>query len=824
MTQPLIDTALQLQAAGHSVLPIRTDGSKAPSVAWKSYIDTPASPEQLSAWFAADVDGLGIITGRDGFVMLEAEGRAVKDGLVEQLANLMNDSGLGELWQRLITGWTELTPSGGVHWHARIVDKHGQPVDVGGNTKLARRPGTEATPVEVLFETRGVGGFTVLAPSAGRTHPTGAAWLRVAGGPETVAVLSVEDYDALRLAMSTFDQMPTPVAHVADQFQTTTTQAVGARPGDDYNARATWDDLLIPRGWTKGGRVGESIAWIRPGKSRSEGISATTGKTINSDGADRLYVFSTSTEFESERPYDKFSAYALLEHAGNHSAAASALRKAGYGAPAVAEIPVRHLQAVPDAVQVVTAVDGSNALAPAPVANSVDRSDDGNAQLLVRDYGHLLRHCADRGRWYAWDGVVWRPCPKTSGTAREYAKRVARALPAYDRDEAAWKRKSLSAIGVSNMLIQAATDPSIAVEYGELDAHAWDLNTPGGIVDLRTGTVAPSDQSRLHTRLTTCAPDSSADRTVWLDFLAATFNSDADLIAYMQRLVGYSAVGVVGPHVLPYCYGQGGNGKGVFLETVIGVLGDYATTAPSGFLMAKQFQGHETEIARLAGARMVVCSEVNDDDRFDEARVKQLTGGDKLTARFMAQDHFTFTPTHQLWAMGNFRPGVRAGGKSFWRRLRLIPFEHTVPDDRMIDDLQGLLIREHGPAILSWIIEGAVAYAQQGLRDPSAVLAATDDYQRDQDTVSRFIDDCCHLGGAPHVQTKAGIVYAAYESYCRADGDTPVSAKAFGMEMRRRGIDVARTRSAKFYTGITIMSDHENDGEDESKRDRWGDR
>jgi len=450
---------------------------------------------------------------------------------------------------------------------------------------------------------------------------------------------------------------------------------------------------------------------------------------------------------------------------------------------------------------------------------TAEQSDDANALALVDHYGHLLRHCADRGRWYAWDGTVWAPCPRTSGVAREYAKRIARALPVASKEDLAWKRKSLSAVGVSAMLTQAATDERVAVGADELDAHAWELNTPGGIVNLTDGTIEPSTPGRLHTRLTSCTPDPGADRTVWYDFLATTFGGDHELIDYLQRLVGYSAIGYVGQHVLPYCYGSGGNGKGVFLETCTKVLGDYATTAPAAFLMAKTYQGHETELARLSGARMVLCSEVNDDDRFDEARVKLLTGGDTITARFMHQDHFTFTPTHQLWAMGNHQPHVRAGGPSFWRRLRLIPFLHTVEPEKMVDDLQGILAGEHGPAVLAWIIEGAVKYRRDGLPSPASVLAATDGYARDQDTVARFLDEMCHVGGAPHVQTKVGVVRAAYEQWCRETGDAPVSAKAFGMALQRHGIESVRTKHARLYSGLALIAAADDEPEEDSQRE-----
>lgn len=443
-------------------------------------------------------------------------------------------------------------------------------------------------------------------------------------------------------------------------------------------------------------------------------------------------------------------------------------------------------------------------------------SDDANALALIDAYGEHLRFCSDRGRWYAWDGHTWKECPRTTGVAREYAKRIARALPESDKGEIAHKKRSLSAVGITAMLTQAATDDRVAVTYDQLDAHPWELNTPGGIIDLRTGDLHPADPDKLHTRSTLCTPDFTADRTVWLSFLRDTFGDDDELIAYVQRLVGYSAVGIVGPHVLPFAFGSGGNGKGVFLETPMKVLGDYATTAPAGFLMARKHAAHETETARLSGARMVLCSEVNEDDKFDEAKVKQLTGGDTLTARFMHQDHFTFTPTHQLWLMGNHQPTVRSGGRSFWRRLRLIPFLKEVAAENVVDDLQGILARDHGPAILAWIIEGAVAYCRDGLNEPKSVLAATQEYAHDQDTVARFVEESCHLDGVGVAKEKVSTVREAYERWCHANGETAVTPKALGMALSKLGVDSTRTKHARMYAGITVLTTDEDASPDVS--------
>jgi len=831
----LLDSAIHLRNNHLAVLPVHANGTKAPAKNWKDYQAQLPTTDELRGWFGTDTyDGLGVITGAvsGNLEMFEVEGRA--GHLVAPLAQLLADNGFGDLWDRLCGGYLEQSPSGGLHWLYRV-DGPARP-----NTKIARRPSTSAELLEhqnaerekantnlegdmlakrlaklesltcenvpqVLIETRGEGGFTVTAPSCGRTHLSGLPWRALAGSIETLPVISVDDRDALYAIANMLDEMPA----VAEPVRTLRPagEIPGTRPGDDFNARATWDDILTPHGWQRTKSFGgDCWGWVRPGKTPRDGISATTGR----NEADNIYVFSTSTEFETERAYSKFAAHTLLEHAGDYSAAARQLRADGYGTE-----PHRTVSALEDLIIAPPYADQGqtdgnlatvSVIAPQVMPErTLTHSDDANALALIDTYGDVLRHCADRGRWYAWDGTVWAECPRAAGPAREYAKRVSRALPEQDKKSVDHKKRSLSAVGISAMLTQAASDKRISVTYDQLDANAWELNTPGGIVDLRTGRISPSDQAKLHTRTTMCAPDFDADRSVWQTFLADTFGGDQGLIDYLQRLVGYSAVGIVGAHVLPFCHGSGGNGKGVFLEANIKVLGGYATTAPAGFLMVKSHPGHETEIARLSGARMVLCSEVNAEDRFDEARVKQLTGGDTITARFMHQDHFTFTPTHQLWLMGNHRPDVRSGGRGFWRRLRLIPFAYEVAIGDVVDDLQNILAAEHGPSILAWIIEGAVAYHQHGLGEPPSVLTATADYAHDQDTVGRFLEEECLLGGGENVQIKITIVRSAYETWCTENGEAPVSAKAFGTALARAGIESRRTNTARMYAGLALL-------------------
>lgn len=226
---------------------------------------------------------------------------------------------------------------------------------------------------------------------------------------------------------------------------------------------------------------------------------------------------------------------------------------------------------------------------------------------------------------------------------------------------------------------------------------------------------------------------------------------------------------------------------------------------------------HETEIARLSGMRLVIASEVNEEDRFDEAKMKLLTGGDALTARFMKEDYFTFVPTHSLWLMGNHQPKVTSGGNSFWRRLRLIDFKHTVAKDQIIDGLEKILVNEEGPGILHWIIQGAVKFLAGGLDEPAAVMLSTELYAAEEDHLARFLEDRIQLGGGSNVRENTTTVRAAYESWCRQQGERAMSPQAFGRELRTRfQIEQVRSHGARYYTGLMLLADeNEPDEPDE---------
>jgi putative DNA primase/helicase len=823
-TTPPPDTltaALAWHTAGASVVRVATDGTKRPAGNWKDAQTVRATPDQLHTWFADGHPGLGLVLGEvsDGLEMLEFEGRAVTEGVATEFGEICQASGLGDLWNRLRTGYLETTPSGGGHLIYRVTDGPVLP-----NTKLASRPSTpaelESNPKakqQVLIETRGEGGFVVVAPSHGPVHATGRPWVLNAGGPDTVPTITADERDALFAIARMLDQMPeapapaVPAA-VRDQAAAgrgnTPAADGGLSPLDDFEQRTSWADILTPHGWQLLFTTGHTSYWRRPGKT-TPGVSATTGRDPQRD---RLYVFTSSSEFTPEVPYTKPGAYALLEHGGDHSAAARELRRRGYGHRP--EPPRPHTAR---AARPAPATDGTAALAvdepaPEPSPETYTRTDDGNALRLVDRHAHEIRYCPQRG-WLTWDGHRWAWDER--GHVSELARDIARSLPEGEGD-LQHKARSLSARGLESMVKVARTDPRVVAPLNTLDAKPWQLNTPAGVVDLRTGQVSAPDPEQLHTRSTSVAPDFEQPAPRFHAFLDDTFGGDPDLITYVQRLLGLSLIGEVREQILPFAFGEGANGKSTLADTVMRLAGigetGYAISAPSEMLLASSANSHPTEIARLAGARLVVASELDDGQRFAEARIKMLTGRDIITGRFMRQDFFSFAPTHTLWLLGNHRPAVRTGGPAFWRRLRLVPFLNTVPEHLRDTGLEEYLVDHEGPAILAWLIQGAADYARHGLPTPAAVQQATEEYQGEQDTIARFVADCCVLGmpGTPGMQTPSGALRGAYEAWCQQEGEEePVSAKKFASTLQKPPYNVRADRNSRFrfFDGIALRTE-----------------
>jgi putative DNA primase/helicase len=331
------------------------------------------------------------------------------------------------------------------------------------------------------------------------------------------------------------------------------------------------------------------------------------------------------------------------------------------------------------------------------------------------------RYVAKWNHWYCYDGTRWvvDETRETFSLARNLCREVATQINKARDAKAIASAKTRAAV-----ISLAGEDRRIAATVDQWDADLWVLNTPGGVVDLRTGALRLHRVEDYMTKITAVAPDASCPTPLWSKFLATVTANDKDLESYLARMEGYALTGSIDEHALFFLHGGGNNGKGVFMRTTAGVLKDYHRTAPIETFTATNVDRHPTELAMLRGARMVSVSETEEGRRWAESRIKQLTGGDPVSARFMRQDFFEFMPQFKLIISGNHKPGLRSVDEAIRRRFNLVPFSVTIPQAERDIELSEKLKAEW-PGILAWMIGGCLQWQQIGLAPPRCVTEAT---------------------------------------------------------------------------------------------------
>jgi putative DNA primase/helicase len=349
---------------------------------------------------------------------------------------------------------------------------------------------------------------------------------------------------------------------------------------------------------------------------------------------------------------------------------------------------------------------------------------------------------------------VERPALAVRGPrAWDFAREVCRYAAAQCN-----KGKTASAIASAKTVYAverlARSDRRLAATVDQWDADPWQLNTPDGVVDLQTGQARPHIPEDYFTKITSVGPRGDCSR--FLAFLDRITGGDCELVAYIRRVLGYGLIGLTREHALFFGYGTGANGKSVLLSTVAGILGEYHKTAPIETFTASNADRHPTDLASLRGARLVTATETEEGRRWAESRIKQLTGGDTVAARFMRQDFFEYRPAFKLVIAGNHKPSLRSVDEAIRRRFHLIPFAVTVPPEERDPDLAEKL-KEEWPGILAWLIEGCLEWQTEGLSPPKAVLDATAAYLSAEDSLSAWIDDTCER--KPGAWASSSLVY-----------------------------------------------------------------
>lgn len=419
-------------------------------------------------------------------------------------------------------------------------------------------------------------------------------------------------------------------------------------------------------------------------------------------------------------------------------------------------------------------------------------------QLAAAERGRLM-HVHGLG-WFAWDDQRW--VKDTEGHATRAVLAVLRgALAATLGDPAARKEVVAceKAPAIAGILTIAAALPAFAVDVSKLDVDPYLLNTPSGTLDLRTFELRPHDPADRITKVTRGAFHEGLTSPGWDAFLQRVL-PDAEVRAFLQRIAGLGLLGVVLEHVLPILTGTGSNGKGSFDRAFGHALGSYAITAEPDLLMLRP-GGHPTGQMDLLGVRWCVVSESDEGRRLAEATMKRLTGGDTIRARAMRQDFIEFKPSHTAVLITNHLPVVSGDDPAVWRRLRLIPFDVTIPEAERDTGLDARLQLD-ADAILTWAVEGYREYVRRGGLDaPPTVLARTEQYRVDNDAVSRFIAEVCDVNA--NVAAETSTIHVAFERWARREGVEPMTARALGQALDRQGFPAVKgTGGRRFRRGI----------------------
>lgn len=460
----------------------------------------------------------------------------------------------------------------------------------------------------------------------------------------------------------------------------------------------------------------------------------------------------------------------------------------------------------------------TNGKAPEPPRRTL--TDYGNAERFVDEHGRRFRYCGPWGKELVYDETRW--IRDETGETERMMKSTVRGIYAEaagiegERERKAvadHAKRSEAAKRIADALRLARSEPGIPIKPEDLDRDPWLLNVSNGTVDLRTGELGGHRPENLITKIVPVEYDPGAAAPTWDAFLARVLPSEA-LRRFLQRVIGYAAAGVVTEEVLVILHGGGANGKSTLINAVMEALGEYAIQAAPDLLMAKK-GAHPTELADLFGARFVASVETDEGRHLAEGLVKQLTGRDPIKARRMREDFWQFLPTHTPFLSTNHRPEIRGTDHAIWRRIKLVPFEVTIPEREQDKGLADKL-RAELPGILAWIVRGCLEWRREGLGEPEEVRAATTSYRAEMDVLSAFIEDRCVVD--PGVLARFSDLWAEWQEWCDEAGERAETKRRFGSRLKERGFEPDRGNgNVPIRRGIRLREDRDPDPEGGSR-------
>jgi len=436
-------------------------------------------------------------------------------------------------------------------------------------------------------------------------------------------------------------------------------------------------------------------------------------------------------------------------------------------------------------------------------------TDSTNAMRLIKEHGRDIRYNVAWKKWVVWNGKYWEI---DEGSVLVHEKGLEMVRNIYDellktadyRERIDIEKAAIMSESVRRRkaFVEAATWVSaLRVRTDELDHNPWLLNVKNGTVDMSSGEFREHRQEDMITKIANVEYDPNADCPMWKQFVREIMGYKADLIKFVQTAAGWSLSGDISEQTMFILYGTGANGKSTFLNTIMYLLGDYALATPTETFMKKSGDNYSNDVARLRGTRFVTTTEVEQGRRLSETLIKKITGNDELTARFLYGEFFNFMPTFKIFMATNHKPVIKGTDHGIWRRIKLVPFITRIEEDKQDKHLEQKLMEE-SPGILNWLIEGSKRWCTEGLKTPSVIIRATDEYRGEMDVIGNFIKERCVQGADYSV--KARELFKCYQDWCDDHNENTVSERFFGLRLKEMGLDQKRLTDGRYWQGIGL--------------------
>jgi putative DNA primase/helicase len=437
-------------------------------------------------------------------------------------------------------------------------------------------------------------------------------------------------------------------------------------------------------------------------------------------------------------------------------------------------------------------------------------TDTTNAFRLMKEYGRDIRYNALWKKWLVWTGSRWQMDDgymihdKGLKMIRGIYTHLLQTADYRDRlDIEKYAVQSESARRRKAFVEVASWIPELNIKTDDLDKDPWLFNAENATIDLRTGETREHRPEDLITKVAGVRYEREADCPAWKQFIREIMNYNAELIRFIQTAAGWAVTGDTSEQTMFILFGSGANGKSTFLNTVMNLVGDYAIATPTETFMKRSGDQITNDIARLRGARFVTTTEAEQGRRLSEPLIKQITGNDRMTARFLYGEFFSFVPTFKIFMATNHKPVIKGTDYGIWRRIKLIPFTTRIEEDRQDKHLEEKLMRE-GPGILNWLLEGAKRWCDEGLKTPAAVTGATDEYRGEMDVIGNFIKERCIQ--EPDWRVRARELFKVYQDWCAENNEHACSERFFGLRLKELGIEQKRHADGRYWAGITLKA------------------